>query len=187
MTDEESLRLAIDEEVSLATYDPQWREAFVAERDRLLALFPGAILEIEHIGSTAVPGMPAKPIADVPAGVASIEAADALVEPLCRAGYATSAEFNASLVDRRWLMRWASGRRTHHLHIVVHGGQAWAERVAFRDALAGDEAIAERYAGLKRRLAGTHRLDREAYTEAKGDFVRAVLDARAGFGPALGD
>lgn len=175
MTDAESLQLAIHEEVALVAHDPSWPALFDAERERLLALFPQQLLGIEHVGSTAIPGVPAKPVIDILAGVASMAAADALTAPLLASGYTTSAEFNARLTDRRWFMRWAEGRRTHHLHVVVHGAGEWRRRLLFRDVLRGDQALARRYAELKQALAVQHPADREAYTEAKTAFVLDVI------------
>lgn len=177
MTEQESLQRAIHERVMLVPHSPDWPARFAAERERLLALFPGVLREVQHIGSTAVPGLPAKPIIDLMAGVDGMETADALIAPLLDAGYVTSAEFNASLHDQRWLMRHADGRRTHHLHLVVYEGPLWQTRLRFRDALRAAPGLAERYAGLKARLAMRYPLDREAYTQAKGDFVREVLAA----------
>lgn len=174
MTDPESLQAAIHEEVTLRAYDPRWPGLFEAERERLLSLFPDDFITIEHIGSTAVPGLVAKPVIDILAGVASMAAARALVGPLCAEGYTASAEFNATLVDRQWLMRWAGGHRTHHLHLVVHGGELWTQRLRFRDALRADAALAARYAALKADLAARYPSDREAYTEGKAAFVRSV-------------
>lgn len=174
MTEQESLQAAIHEEVALRAYDPRWPGLFEAERERLLALFPDDFIAVEHIGSTAVPGLAAKPVIDILAGVASMAAARALVAPLCAQGYTASAEFNASLVDRQWLMRWAGGHRTHHLHLVVHGGEVWVQRLRFRDALRADAALAARYAALKADLAARYPNDREAYTEGKAAFVRSV-------------
>ena len=176
MTDNESLRRAIREEVALHAYNPQWPALFEAERDRLMRLFPQMAV-VEHIGSTAVPGLSAKPVIDVMAGVASMEAAMLLATPLCQSGYTTSAEFNASLADRQWFMRWADGHRTHHLHLVVHEGAVWQARLKFRDALRGSVELAAQYSRLKQRLATEHAGDREAYTRAKTAFVRAALAA----------
>jgi GrpB-like predicted nucleotidyltransferase (UPF0157 family) len=179
MNDPSSLHAAIHEEVRLQPYDPRWPGLFAAERDRLLLLtpqLPARLIDIQHIGSTAVPGLVAKPVIDMLAGVESMAAAEALLAPLCANGYTTSAEFNASLNDRKWLMRWADGRRTHHLHIVVHGGQVWAERLRFRDALRADAALAARYAALKAELAAKHPRDRESYTDAKAAFVQAASE-----------
>src|SRR4051812_46323704 len=122
MGTDHSLTHAISEEVHITAHDSQWAAQFVAERDRLLDLLPGHFTAIEHIGSTAVPRLAAKPIIDILAGLGSISEADALLQPLCAHGYETSAEFNATLPDRRWLMRHAHGRRTHHLHLVIFGG-----------------------------------------------------------------
>ncbi|MES2950375.1 MAG: GrpB family protein [Pseudomonadota bacterium] len=175
MTEAESLERAIHEDVSLQAYDTQWPALFLAERARLIALFPAQLLDVQHFGSTAIPGMPAKPIIDLLGGVESMAVADALVPPLLRSGYTTSAEFNATLTDRRWLMRWADGRRTHHLHLVVMGSAEWQRRLHFRDALRADANLAERYAQLKSGLAAQHRTDREAYTQAKTEFVLSVV------------
>jgi GrpB-like predicted nucleotidyltransferase (UPF0157 family) len=174
VTDDESLQQAIDEHVSLRAYDPAWPALFDAERLRLLALFPGWLLDVRHIGSTAVPGMDAKPIIDILAGVASMAVADSLIDPLTREGYSTSAEFNATLPDRRWLMRHAQGRRTHHLHLVVLGEAAWRQRLHFRDMLRANRELAHRYLRLKQELALQHAADRELYTREKAEFVSSV-------------
>lgn len=174
MTDAESLHAAIHEEVALQAYDAAWSDRFVAERDRLLALFPLIFVDIEHIGSTAVPGLMAKPIVDLLAGVETMAMARSLTEPLREAGYTTSAEFNATLTDRQWFMRCADGHRTHHLHIVVHGGPVWTRHLRFRDALRASPVFAARYAALKAELAVRHPTDREAYTSAKTAFVNSL-------------
>lgn len=170
-----ALHRAIHEAVHLAPPDAAWPSMFQAERQRLETVLPGAFVEVQHFGSTAVPGLPAKPIIDLLAGVRSLEEADALVEAVCAAGYTTSHEFNATLGDRRWFMRAAQGRRTHHLHVVVHGGAVWQARLAFRDALLRDADLAARYASHKWRLAEQHRQDREAYTDAKSAFIEQAL------------
>ena len=178
MKEETSLDAAIHEPVELSPHDPAWARKFLEEKQRLLAAFPGVFLDLQHIGSTAVAGLPAKPVIDLLTGVASMEVARALGEPLCRFGYTTSPEFNASLADRQWFMRWAGGRRTHHLHVVVYAEDAWRERIAFRDGLRLDPELARRYVTLKQALAVTHRNDREAYTGAKSTFIRSTLGAR---------
>jgi len=133
---------------------------------------------IEHIGSTAVPGLAAESIIDIMAAVASLDGVDRLIDRLCDNGYATCPAFNASLTNRRWLMRWRDGHRTHHLHIVVAMIERLQDWLAFRDALRRDPALAGRYAGLKAEWAARHRADREAYTDAKTAFVDAVVAAQ---------
>jgi GrpB-like predicted nucleotidyltransferase (UPF0157 family) len=176
MDDADLPNAAIHEEVALQAYDSRWPDRFVAERDRLLALFPLVFLDIEHIGSTAVPGLMAKPIIDLLAGVETMGMAKSLADALCEAGYTTSAEFNATLTDRQWFMRSAGGHRTHHLHVVVHGGPVWTRHLRFRDALRASPVLAARYAALKAELAVLHPADREAYTSAKSAFVNSLSD-----------
>ncbi|RBI66403.1 GrpB family protein [Vreelandella sulfidaeris] len=180
MDEAESLNRAIHEEVALFPYDANWPAMFEDERNRLLHVFPRDFLAIEHVGSTAVPGLSAKPIIDILAGVDSMARADALMEPLCRAKYATSMEFNASLVGRRWLMRWAEGRRTHHLHLMVFSSPEWEQRLAFRDILCANANMAKQYERNKRRWATEFRSDREAYTAAKRDFINEALKMQHG-------
>ena len=175
MTEQESLLAAIHEEVRLRPYDPSWSSKFAVERQRLTSLLPGVFLEIEHIGSTAVPGMLAKPIIDLLAGVESMAVAKSIVERICASGYTTSTEFNETLVDRMWFMRWAEGHRTHHLHMVVQDGKIWREHLAFRDALRSNPPFAARYAALKNLLVARHATDREAYTNAKAEFIHSAL------------
>lgn len=175
MNDQDSLLAAINEKIELQDHDPSWPARFAQERDRLISLFPGTFIEVQHIGSTAIPGLPAKPVIDILAGVESMAVAESVAAPLCQSGYTTSAEFNASLVDRKWFMRWHDGHRTHHLHVVVHRSRVWREHIRFRDALRAQPELARRYAELKSQLAAKHALDRETYTEAKADFVRSVL------------
>lgn len=120
------------------------------------------------IGSTAVPGLLAKPIIDILAGGDSISLADKLIEPLCQEKCVTSMEYNTSLVGRRWLMRWEEGRRTHHLHLMVYGSQEWNRRLVFRNRLIESSKLAPQYGMKKRQWAAEFQSDREAYTSAKG-------------------
>lgn len=175
MNDQESLFAAIYEEVALHEYEPSWPMTFRAERNRLESLLPGAFIDLQHIGSTAVQAMPAKPIIDILAGVNSMAQAASLAQPICMSGYTTSTEFNEALSDRMWFMRWADGHRTHQLHVVVHEGKVWHARLRFRDALRSQPKLAASYASLKFQLAARHTTDREAYTDAKAKFVRSVL------------
>jgi len=172
---DQSPAAAINETVELHAPDPAWARAFVLERDRLDALLPGAFQAIEHIASTAVPDMVAKPIIDIMAGVASLDGVDALIDGLRASGYTTSRQFNATLVDREWLMRCQDGHRTHHSHIVVHGARRWNDPLQFRDALQHGPTLARRYANLKAAVAAEYRSNREAHTQAKTEFILTVV------------
>jgi len=175
MLESESLQLAIHESVEILHYNRRWPEKYELEKKRLLSLFPEAFLAIEHVGSTAIPKMAAKPIIDLLGGVRSMVDAEVLMPVLCENGYTTSAEFNATLGDQRWLMRHAEGHRTHHLHLVIHGDGIWRAKIAFRDALRANPEVARRYQQLKMNLAATTGSDREAYSSAKTEFVEEVL------------
>ena len=176
MTEAELERQAINESVRVMPYSDQWPAHFRAERDRLVAIVP-ELLAVEHIGSTAVPGLAAKPIIDMMAALRSVEVEDRIVDRLCGSGYITSTEFNRSLGDRRWLMRHAGGHRTHHLHLVLSDSRHWAECIRFRDALRQDSGLATRYVDLKQRLASQFGSDRDGYGNAKAAFIASVLSA----------
>jgi GrpB-like predicted nucleotidyltransferase (UPF0157 family) len=175
MLENESLQRVIHEPVRLVPYDPAWPQLFDREKARLETLCPGALLGIEHIGSTAVPMLSAKPVIDLMAGVSSVAQADDLLPLFCANGYVTSAEFNATLVDRRWLMRHAEGHRTHHLHLVIFEGSDWRDNLRFRDALRASAETRIRYEDLKTKLISEAGSDREAYTAMKTNFVQETL------------
>lgn len=173
---EASIREALDEPVTLVAHDPAWAEAFQRERTRLLERFGGRLLEVRHIGSTAVPGLAAKPVIDLLGGVTTMSEAHSLVPELCGFGYAFHEAGNRTFADRQWLFRERDGHRTHHLHLVVHAGKAWQDRVRFREMLQANAELRTRYERLKRELAARFGRERERYTELKGVFIRAALD-----------
>ncbi len=162
------------DEIKIEPANPIWSKLFEVEKAQLLAALSSHFVAIEHFGSTAIPGLDAKPIIDMLGGVKSMAEADALLGPLCQLGWDTSPEFNATLSDRRFLLRWPGGIRTHHLHLVVYGGEQWQQRLKFRDCLRANPALAQQYQKLKYELAAKHRDDREAYTDAKSDFIVSV-------------
>lgn len=170
---------AIYQSVEIVPYEVNWSAEYEAERDKLLQLFPTTFSAIEHVGSTAVTGMAAKPIIDILAVVPSMEVADKVMTRLTQCGYLFSADFNAQLGDSRWLMKHANGRRTHHLHLVLPGSKHWLDKIRFRDLLRADPSWARKYVALKKDLAQKHSADREAYTEAKTDFVSDALASLA--------
>lgn len=157
--------------VCLADYSDRWPPAFEAERAELSAALGGAALAIEHIGSTAVPGLPAKPIIDIAAAVRDLAAVDSLVGPLARVGYRYLGEYG--LPGRHFFEKGTPV--THHLHVVEESSGHWQVWRVFRDYLRRHPAEAERYAAFKRELAARYADDRDAYTRSKSEFVNAVL------------
>jgi GrpB-like predicted nucleotidyltransferase (UPF0157 family) len=176
MDEIESLKKAINEKIIIVPYNSCWSSMFEEEKIRLLQLFPDTFVCIEHFGSTAVPGLSAKPIIDIMAGVESMQQADELLEPLCGVDYTTSPEFNHSLTDRRWLMKHKNGRRTHHLHLMVYGCEGWNRHLSFRDKLRSSDELKKFYENQKRRWAREHQSDRESYTGAKDKFIKSTLN-----------
>lgn len=163
----------IDEPIEIVAYNPSWPARFEAERDALEeCVGPWVTGDIHHVGSTAVPGLDAKPIVDILVGVRGLEESRACVEPLARLDYL----YAPYLPDEmHWFCKPEPGHRTHHLHLVPTGSQRFRDEIAFRDRLRADPGIASEYAALKRSLAERFRDDREAYTDAKGEFIRAAL------------
>lgn len=133
------------------------------------------MLEVEHIGSTAVPGMASKPIIDIMAGVKSMAVAESLLVPLRDFGYVTPTDCNEGLLDRRWLMRQTGGQRTHHLHLVVLGGEGWCRTVKFRDLLRNHPNAAKRYESMKTQLLEITEADRTKYAQAKTIIIEELL------------
>jgi GrpB-like predicted nucleotidyltransferase (UPF0157 family) len=160
-------------EIRVVDHDAGWRRAFEAEHDRLRAVLGPLGCGVEHIGSTAVPGLAAKPILDIMVGVARQELVEAAVSRLAELDYdrRPAGDFPGRTFLRRIDTR---GRVTHHLSLTVKGGGYWRDQLTFRDALRRDPYLVRRYADLKRELAARSP-HRDIYTREKTAFVREVL------------
>jgi GrpB-like predicted nucleotidyltransferase (UPF0157 family) len=167
--------LVADERIVVVPYDAAWPERFEAERALLAdVLAPWLDSGIHHIGSTAIPGIAAKPIVDMIAGVRELESARAAFAPLRELGYVPTPHrpheaHHFSKPSPRL------SELTHGLHLTEPGSDLWRERLAFRDALRSDAALATEYEALKRRLAREYADDVKAYTGGKREFVARVL------------
>lgn len=179
---QQKITRVLQEEVAIVPYDPRWPALFAEECRHLRAcLPPDLIRRIEHFGSTAVPGLAAKPIVDMLIEVSSLEQTRARIAPI----------LEAQCYDYFWRPSWGEdappyyawfikrdeqGNRTHHLHMVEADFPHW-ERLLFRDYLIAHPAVAREYGELKLRLCKLYPDDRVAYTEAKGTFIRSVTQA----------
>jgi len=162
--------------IEVVAYDPDWPAMFASEKELLReTIAPWLTGEIEHVGSTAVPGLVAKPVIDIMAPVASLEASRPALEKAAAIGYCY---FPYRPDVMHWFCKPSAEHRTHHLHLVPGGSRLWMERIAFRNALRGDAALARDYRDLKVRLARDYRNDREAYTDLKGPFIAEALQRR---------
>lgn len=165
------------DEVEIVNYNPRWPGLFEEEAKRLRAsLDPSSIVGLEHFGSTAIPGLCAKPIIDILIAVRSLADARAtFVEALRTLDYIYWAENPKT--DRMFFVRGMppfGSRRSHHVHVTEPQGEMW-HRLAFRDYLRAHPEEARTYERLKRRLAAEHHRDREAYTDAKSAYVESVM------------
>jgi GrpB-like predicted nucleotidyltransferase (UPF0157 family) len=155
--------------VGIVDYDPSWPARFAAEAARLAELV--SLVGVHHIGSTAVPGLAAKPIIDM---IALVDDLDLSVGGLVdRAGYTFPEKENAGLAGRRWFCHPSRAYRAHHLDLVTDPNEL-ARCLRFRDTLRADNSTAQRYAALKRDLARRFSADRDAYTAAKTGFIRRI-------------
>lgn len=177
---EERVRRAVQEDVAIVPYDPKWPRFFVEEKEHLLACLPQDIIgRIEHFGSTAVPGLAAKPIIDMLVEVRSLEETKQEIVPiLVVQGYEyfwrptwgdETPPFYAWFIKRD-----SEGRRTHHIHMVESHFEHW-NRLIFRDYLRAHPEAAGEYQKLKMRLAVRYPHDRVAYTTGKTDFILEVM------------
>ena len=180
---EERIRRAVQEDVAIVPYDPRWPELFQREKEHLLGTLPAELIRrIEHFGSTAVPGLAAKPIIDLLVEVTDLQATRDRIAPMLEAqGYDyfwrpthgdDGPPFYAWFIKRDP----ASGTRTHHVHMVeAHFTEHW-ERLFFRDYLIEHPQVAKEYEKIKVRLATDHPQDRVAYTGGKTEFIVKITE-----------
>lgn len=168
---------SLPDSLELSAYSPMWPAIFDMERVRLDQLFGPGTVAIEHIGSTAIPGMGARPIIDVMVGAAALEVFEIRTPELQAEGYRYVPEFEKSHPARRYFVKTDGQPGNFSLHAVVLGSVFWREHLAFRDCLRGSSTLAEEYWRIKRRMATRHPNDRNAYADAKTTFIRTVVEA----------
>lgn len=165
--------------ISITDPDPGWRRTFDREASLLRRLLRDDLLATEHVGSTAVPGLPAKPIIDILAGLVDPDDVTSIERRLAPVGYVYTPGSTAPAHIFRKAVDGGGPPWTHHLHVTTVGGVHWRRLTAFRDHLRAHPEIAAAYAQLKRDLAGEYAEDPAAYTASKHGFVKAV-EADAG-------
>jgi len=159
--------------ILVVPYRSEWSALFLQEQAVLCkVLSPWLVGIIEHIGSTAVPALAAKPVIDIMAPILSLEGAAPAIDALRSAGYVY---YPYKPEVMHWFCKPSPEIRTHHLHLVPLGSKLWHDQIDFRNALRKNDELREEYQVLKLRLARQHERDREAYTEAKAPFISRVL------------
>ncbi len=159
--------------IKLSEYSSEWPSMFQEERNRLLELVGAYNFgRIEHVGSTAIEGLIAKPVIDIMFGIKSLEDARPAIEVLVKNGYCY---FPYKGDVMHWFCKPSDEVRTHHLHLVPFQSPLWSERIKFRNALRESSELADQYAQLKIGLAKRYKKDREKYTSEKWSFIKRVL------------
>lgn len=153
--------------ITILEYDPDWPKAFEQERDLLLKALGRPVARIEHIGSTAVPHLAAKPIIDIMTGLHDFTDADGLVPRIVDLGYTYFPQFEDVMPDRRFFKKLSGGQATHHIHMTEIAGEFWQRHLLFRDHLRKNPKVAQGYAALKKKLAKRHWNDSNDFAEAK--------------------
>lgn len=175
--------------ITIVPYEPNWPALFEAEAERIRGAMGALARRIEHVGSTSVPGLAAKPVIDLQVSVASLEPHGRYRETFARLGYAHFPLGPFDLVYP-FFQKPATWPSTHHVHLCAAGSEQERNHLAFRDYLRGHPAVAAEYVELKRRLAAAHDGDtlesRERYSLAKSDFVAGVLRRALVAGDAAG-
>lgn len=160
--------------IEIKEYDSFWPEIFQTEKAFLEAIVKDWLYgRIEHVGSTAVPGLSAKPVIDIMLGVKSLDDSKGAIKVLESNGYCY-APYKTELMH--WFCKPSEHYRTHHLHLIPFNSALWHERIAFRDILRANPPLASEYAARKKELAFLYANDREAYTNQKWPFIKQVLE-----------
>lgn len=168
--------------IVLSEYNSDWSGGFEDEKRVLLAAISSAEPVIEHVGSTAVPDLTAKPILDIMIGLADFGGANSLVPNIQQLGYTYFPQYENVMPRRRFFKKMVNHLATHHIHMVEIDSEFWVRHLLFRDFLRDNPVIALDYADLKCNLARREWVDGNAYADAKTDFIRGI-EKQAGFLP----
>jgi GrpB-like predicted nucleotidyltransferase (UPF0157 family) len=162
-----------DDPVLIQDYDSAWPDTFSKLAARIKAALGSLVVAVEHIGSTAVPGLPAKPIIDLDVVLASPTDLPEAIRLLAAIGYVHESDLG---IAGREALRSPPGPPHHHLYVLTAAASELRRHLAFRDALRADRDLRDRYAALKRSLAYSYKDDRKSYTQAKSAFINSILN-----------
>jgi GrpB-like predicted nucleotidyltransferase (UPF0157 family) len=165
--------------VVVVPYSNEWPSMFGHIRDMLVRAFKPITVVVEHIGSTSVPGLSAKPVIDVLLGANSLTDIESKISALDELGYLYVPKYETELPMRRYFVKSPPDSLRIHLHAVELGSPIWVEHLTFRDALRNDSNLRSDYQYLKLQLATRFSDDKSAYTAAKDPFIQSVLASAA--------
>lgn len=160
--------------IVIADYNSQWPTLFEQHKQRILQATRGLVIAIEHIGSTAVVGLAAKPVIDIMPGVKTLADADTCVEAMVGLGYTYIQKYESMMPERRFFNRNVEGEISQNVHMVVVNGEFWERHLLFRDYLRTHPDTVEAYARIKRELAPQFD-DTNDYAKAKTEFITGMV------------
>ncbi|WP_459503728.1 GrpB family protein [Bacillus sp. C1] len=168
----------MDKEIIIEPYNVNWHKEFLKEKEKFISLLKKDILAIEHIGSTSIEGLAAKPLIDMMIGVKDLKVVDHWIDPLQTIGYEYI--FHKHFPQRRFFRKgkWRAG--THHLHVYTYGEQEWKNNVLFRDFMRQHEWARAEYKQLKEELAMKYPFDRVSYTNEKSPYIKKIISLAGG-------
>ncbi|MFP3377139.1 GrpB family protein [Bacillus sp. SIMBA_069] len=162
----------MEQQIVIKPYQKDWYEEYGIEKEKFISLFGGECIAIEHIGSTSVQGLGAKPLIDMMIGVTDLQITEKWIEDLLKIGY----EYVPKETPNRRFFRkgkWRAG--THHLHVYIYNSDEWKNNLLFRDFLIKHEWARKEYRELKEKLATTYPFDRVSYTKEKAPFIQKII------------
>ncbi|TET77291.1 MAG: GrpB family protein [Candidatus Heimdallarchaeota archaeon] len=160
--------------VKLKPYNPQWKEFFKKEKKLISSVITAFLIDIQHIGSTAIPNIVAKPIIDVAVAIDSLDNIEKIIPPLENIGFIYRGE--QGIPDRHMFVKGGENYRTHHLHVMQKDHYEWNKHILFRDYLKKHPNDAKQYSELKQKLFLKYGNDREKYTESKSEFIQNIIE-----------
>ena len=160
--------------ISIQPYIPDWKDMFQEEKQRLENAINLRPLYVEHIGSTAVVGLPAKQVIDILMGIINFDDADKLVPVITSLGYQYISKYEDEFPFRRFFVRKADGVASHQIHLVTYQSNFWLRHIAFRDYLRSNEQVRKDYETLKTQLAEKEWDSSDDYARAKNNFIRSI-------------
>ena len=164
------------EKIIIKDYDAKWQKLFEEEATAIMEAIGHYVADIQHIGSTAVSGLAAKPVIDIMVGLRRLLDAQDCIMPIEAMDYEYVSEFENEFPERRYFRKMTGGKRTHQIHMVEINSDFWKRTILFRDYLRLHPQEANTYANLKKELATIFANDREGYTNAKTPFINNILE-----------
>ncbi|MBU4204957.1 GrpB family protein [Patescibacteria group bacterium] len=159
--------------VRLFSYNPAWKRLYKEEEKLLRFVIGKYVLDIQHVGSTSIPGAKAKPIIDIAIGVKNLKEGEKCIKPLKQLGY--EYKHNAGIKGRHFFVKGNEINRTHYVHIEKLDGRLWKNHIIFRDYLRKYKETVKEYNELKEKLAKKYKDDRDTYTAWKDSFIQGII------------